>query len=153
MKLLTTLDPTRREHVESRLRTNLMAWFTSVDPDGRPDAVPVWFLWQADDDTFLVYSQPNKPKLRNLSENPNVAFGLDVTDIGRDIIRFDATAAHEPGHPPADRVAPYVAKYTERIAAIFGTPGDFAAAFSAPLVIRPSRARISIPSPGATAGA
>jgi PPOX class probable F420-dependent enzyme len=152
MTLLTTLDPTRREHVESRLRTNLMAWFTSVDPDGRPDTVPVWFLWQADG-TFLVYSQPNKPKLHNLSANPNVALGLDVTDIGRDIIRFVGTAAHEPDHPPADQVAQYVAKYTERIGAIFGTAGDFATAFSAPIIIRPSRARISAPSPGATAGA
>ncbi|HWL43593.1 MAG TPA: TIGR03667 family PPOX class F420-dependent oxidoreductase [Ilumatobacter sp.] len=151
MTLLTTLDAARREHVEFRLRTNLMAWFTSVDAGGRPDTVPVWFLWQPDE-TMLVYSQPGKPKLRNLAANPNVALGLDVTDIGRDIIRFEGTATHEPEHPPADQVAAYVAKYTERIGAIFGTAADFAAIFSAPIVIRPTRARISSPSPGATAG-
>lgn len=151
MPLLHSLDPTRRDHVEFRLRTNLMAWFTSVDPDGRPDTVPVWFLWQPDE-TILVYSQPGKPKLANLAANPNVAIGLDVTDIGRDIIRFEGIARHAPDQPPADQVPGYVAKYTERIGAIFGTAAAFAGAFSAPIVITPSRARISTPSAGATAG-
>ena len=151
MTLLSKLDDGRRTHVESRLRTNLMGWFSSVDPEGRPDTVPVWFLWQPDE-TILVYSQPGKPKLANLAANPQVSLALDVTDIGRDIIRFEGTAGHEPDHPPADQVAGYVAKYTERIGAIFGTAADFAATFSAPIVIRPTRARISAPSPGATAG-
>src|SRR6476619_2099532 len=124
MELTSTLDPDRRERVEMRLRTNLMAWLTTVNPAGRPDAVPVWFLVR-EDDTILVYSQPGKAKLRNIDANPHVALGLDVTDIGRDIIRFEGTAARAPGHAPADRVPDYAAKYTERIAAIFGTVEQF----------------------------
>jgi hypothetical protein len=65
--------------------------------------------------------------------------GLDVTDIGRDAIRFAGTATHVPGHPPADEVPAYLGKYVERIAAIFGTPEQFARAFSEAIVITPTR--------------
>jgi PPOX class probable F420-dependent enzyme len=138
MALTADLPNDRRARVEARLRTNLMAWLTTVNPSGRPDSVPVWFLLR-DDDTILVYSQPGKAKLRNIDTNPHVALGLDVTDIGRDVIRVDGTAARVPGHPPADQVAEYAAKYTERIGAIFGTVEQFAQAFSEAIVITPTR--------------
>jgi PPOX class probable F420-dependent enzyme len=138
MHLTNDLPDERRARVEGRLTTNLMAWLTTVSPSGRPDSVPVWFLMR-DDDSVLIYSQPGKAKLRNIAGNPNVALGLDVTDIGRDIIRIEGTAAHAPSHPGADQVPEYAAKYTERIGAIFGTVERFAAAFSEAIVITPSR--------------
>lgn len=49
---------------------------------------------------------------------------------------FSLTA---PDHVPADQVPDYVAKYTERIGAIFGTVEQFAASFSEAIVITPSR--------------
>jgi PPOX class probable F420-dependent enzyme len=138
MELTDALSPDRRARVEIRLQTNLMAWLTTVNPAGRPDSVPVWFLFR-DDGSVLIYSQHGKAKLRNLDTNPNVALGLDVTDIGRDIIRIVGTAVHAAGHPPADQVPEYVAKYTERIGAIFGTVEKFAGAFTEAIVITPSR--------------
>jgi PPOX class probable F420-dependent enzyme len=138
MRLADELDDVRRAHVEGRLQTNLMAWLTTVNPSGRPQSVPVWFLVQ-DDDTILVYSEPGKAKLRNIGANPHVALGLDVTDIGRDVIRFQGTAEHVPGHPRADEVPAYLSKYVERIAAIFGTPERFASSFSEAMVITPTR--------------
>ncbi|HEY5422559.1 MAG TPA: TIGR03667 family PPOX class F420-dependent oxidoreductase [Ilumatobacteraceae bacterium] len=138
MDLTADLPDERRARVETRLRTNLMAWLTTVNTSGRPDSVPVWFLVR-DDSTILVYSQPGKAKLRNIDANPNVALGLDVTDIGRDIIRIEGTAVTAPEHPRADRVPEYAAKYTERIGAIFGTAERFAELFSEAIVITPSR--------------
>jgi PPOX class probable F420-dependent enzyme len=138
MKLTSHLPDGHRAHVEGRLRANLMAWLTTVRPDGRPDSVPVWFLLQ-DDETVLIYSQPGKIKLRNIGSNPNVALGLDVTDIGRDIVRIEGTAEHVPGFPAADQVPGYLAKYTERMAANFGTPGRFAGMFPEALIITPTR--------------
>jgi len=138
MDLTADLPDERRARVETRLRTNLMAWLTTVNTSGRPDSVPVWFLVR-DDSTILVYSQPGKAKLRNIDANPHVALGLDVTDIGRDIIRIEGTAVTAPEHPRADRVPEYAAKYTERIGAIFGTAERFAELFSEAIVITPSR--------------
>jgi PPOX class probable F420-dependent enzyme len=138
MGLTADLPADRRARVDTRLRTNLMAWLTTVSPAGRPAAVPVWFLLR-DDDSILLYSQPGKAKLRNIDANPNVALGLDVTDIGRDVIRIEGKAVRATDHPAADQVPEYVAKYVERIGAIFGTPERFAAAFSEAIVITPSR--------------
>jgi PPOX class probable F420-dependent enzyme len=138
MELTADLPNDRRARVDTRLQTNLMAWLTTVNPAGRPDSVPVWFL-MGDDDRILVYSQPGKAKLRNIDANPHVALGLDVTDIGRDIIRIEGTAVRAPDHPTADRVPEYAAKYTERIGAIFGTVERFAEAFSEAIVITPTR--------------
>lgn len=138
MELTAHLSDDRRARVDARLQTNLMAWLSTVSPAGRPDTVPVWFLLR-DDDSFLVYSQPGKAKLRNIDANPNVALGLDVTDIGRDIIRIEGTAVRVAGHPSAAGVPEYAAKYAERIAAIFGTVERFAEQFSEAIVITPTR--------------
>lgn len=138
MKLTEHLSADRRSHVEARLHGNLMAWLTTVRPDGQPVSVPVWFLLR-EDETFLVYSQPNKLKLRNVQQNPRVALGLDVTDLGRDIIRLDGTAQQVEDISPADQNRQYVIKYTERIGAMFGTADKFAALFSTALLITPTR--------------
>jgi PPOX class probable F420-dependent enzyme len=131
VKITEHLPAGRREHVEARLRSNLMAWLTTVSPTGQPESVPVWFLFRDEDETVLLYSQPGKPKLRNIGQNPQVALGLDVTDIGRE--------APEAG--PADEQPQYRAKYAERIGALFGDAAGFAAQFSVPVVITPRRLR------------
>ena len=138
MNLTSHLPQPRRAHVEGRLQSNLMVWLTTVRPDGHPVSVPVWFIVRADE-TILVYSEASKDKLANVSHNPAVALGLDVTDLGRDTIRIRGTARHAPDVPPADQVDEYVVKYAERIAAMFGTPAAFARAYSEPVIITPLR--------------
>jgi PPOX class probable F420-dependent enzyme len=138
VKLTSHLPQDRRARVEGRLHASLMAWLTTVRPDGRPDGVPVWFLLR-DDETILACSQPAKVKLRNISRNPAVALGLDVTGLGRDIILIDGTAEHLPGFPAAGQVPEFVVKYAERIAAISGTPAQFAALYCEALIITPRR--------------
>jgi PPOX class probable F420-dependent enzyme len=141
MKLTSDLPPADRERVEGRLRSNLMAWLTTVRPDGQPITVPVWFLLR-DDETILLYSRPDKGKLRNIAANPKVSFALDVTDIGRNIVRLEGTARQASDQPPADENPAYLAKYTERMAALFGTPEQFAALFSAAVIITPAKLHI-----------
>ncbi len=138
MALTNDLPNERRARVEARLATNLMAWLTTVSPSGRPDSVPVWFL-MLDDGRILVYSQTGKKKLQNIDANPHVSLGLDVTDIGRDIIRFEGTAERASTHPRADQVPAYAAKYAERVGAIFDTIERFANIFSEAIIITPTR--------------
>jgi PPOX class probable F420-dependent enzyme len=138
MNLTEHLPTERRNHVEGRLRSNLMAWLTTVQPDGQPVTVPVWFLLR-EDESILVYSQPNKLKLRNIARNPRVALGLDVTDIGRDVIRVHGAARQVDDIPPAHQNPRYVAKYAERIGTMFGTAEQFAASFSTALLITADR--------------
>ncbi len=138
LKLTEHLPADRRTHVEARLHGNLMAWLTTVRPDGQPVSVPVWFLLR-DDETFLVYSKPNQLKLRNVQHNPRVALGLDVTDLGRDVIRVVGTAREVEDIPPADQNPQYMVKYIERIGAIFGSAEQFAALYRSALLITPDR--------------
>jgi PPOX class probable F420-dependent enzyme len=141
MKLTSDLPAADRDRAESRLRSNLIAWLTTVRPDGQPVTVPVWFLLR-DDETILVYTRPEKQKLRNLAVNPKVSLVLDVTDIGRNLVRLEGTARTADDQPRASEHPAYLAKYTERIAALFGTPEQFAALFSAPLIITPVKLHV-----------
>ena len=138
MQLTSHLQPVDRDRVESRLRSNLMAWLTTVRPDGQPVSVPVWFLLR-DDETILLYSKPDQAKLRYVAANPKVSVVLDVTDIGRNVVRLEGTAKQSGDQPAADKNAAYLAKYTERIAALFGSPEQFAKLFSAAIIITPTK--------------
>jgi PPOX class probable F420-dependent enzyme len=140
VELTAHLAPADRERVEGRLGHNLIAWLTTVRPDGQPVSVPVWFVLR-DDETILLYSQSGKAKLRNIIDNPKVSLTLDGTDIGRNIVRVEGSIRAAPDVAPANQQVAYLAKYTERIEAMFGTPERFAELFSTALVITPKMLR------------
>lgn len=121
-----------------------MAWLSTVRGNGQPECVPVWFLFR-DDESILMYSQPNTVKLRNIAENPKVALVLDVTDIGRDVIRLGGVAQCDPSHQSAKDVPGYVEKYIERIGALFGSAENFSCLFSEAIVITPTKLQASVP--------
>ena len=83
------LNSEKGAHADERLRNNIIGWFTTVRPDGRPHTVPVWFLW--DGSTILIFSGVNL-KVRNLRSNPNVTLALDQSDEGGDAIVIEGTA-------------------------------------------------------------
>lgn len=140
MELTSHLPAGDRERVEARLRHDLIAWLTSVRPDGQPVSVPVWFVL-CEDGTILLYSQPGKAKLRNIAANPKVSFALDGTDTGRNIVRIEGDIRPDNDQPPPNQQPAYLAKYAERMAAVFGTSERFAELYSVALTITPTRLR------------
>ena len=131
----TTTEVGKR--AESRLKEEEIAWMTTVRSDGQPQTVPVWFLW--DDDGFLIYSQPNRQKLKNISRNPRVGLNLNTNEQGNDVVRLEGTASIDEDTPLSSEIAPYVEKYRESIARIGYDVEGFARAYSVAVRVTPER--------------
>jgi PPOX class probable F420-dependent enzyme len=123
---------------ERRLHEEVIGWLVTVGRDGTPAPVPVWFLWEGD--SFLVYSRPDTPKLRNIARSPRVALHLDGNGRGGDIVVVTGDAAVS-DDPPADEVPAYVEKYAELIERNGWTPRSFASDYSVPLRVQFGRLR------------
>ena len=137
------LELRRRKHAHAakRLRDELIVWLTTVTRQGQPQSSPVWFLW--DGDVFHVFSQRRKPKLRNISANPRVSLHLEGGREGDDIVVFEGRAKSIRDGDPATSLPEYIRKYRRLIQSYGWTPESFAADYAVPIVVRPTRVRIS----------
>ncbi len=118
--------------VEQRLRQEEVIWLTTVRPNGTPEPSPVWFLWDGAR-SVLIYSQPNKPKLRAIAQNPRVALSFNTDAQGGNVVVFTGDAQIDQAAPPATQVADYVTKYASAIRRIGMTPETFAQSYSVPI--------------------
>lgn len=134
------LDDPKHARADGKLRNEIAVWLTTVNPDGQPQSTPVWFRW--DGDTFLIYSQPGRPKLRNIAEDPKVSLHLVGDREGEDIITFEATAELDPSAPRADRLDGYMEKYAYLVERFGWTPAGFAADYSVAVRVTPTRVRV-----------
>lgn len=125
------------ERAERRLRDEEIAWMTTVRADGQPQTVPVWFLW--DGEGFLIYSQENRQKLKNIARNPRVGLNLNSDETGNDVVRVEGTIEIDENAPSADEVEAYLEKYKESIARIGYDVDGFARDFSVALRVTPGR--------------
>lgn len=122
---------------EGRLRGEEIAWLTTVRPDGQPQTVPVWFLW--DGEVFLVYSRPGARKLRNIEANPRVNLNLNSNSAGGDVVRAECAAEVLADAPAATEVGAYLEKYREAIGRIGFDPEGFARSYSVAIRATPAR--------------
>lgn len=127
------------ERVQRRLKDETIGWLTTVTPAGQPQSVPVWFLWR-EDESLLIFSRPNTPKLRNIGNNPHVSFNLDSDRRGGDIIRLEGVAETSEG-PIATDVPAFVEKYRDGIGRIGTTPEGFAGDYSVAVTMKPKKVR------------
>lgn len=115
----------------------VVAWMTTVRPDGQPQSSPVWFV--IDHGEFLIYSRPT-PRVDNIATNPRVSLNLDSNE-GSDVVVLEGTARVVDGPSSADHPG-YQEKYLELIHQMGTTAEDFAAAYSIPIRVTPTRWRV-----------
>ncbi|MCO1657238.1 TIGR03667 family PPOX class F420-dependent oxidoreductase [Pseudonocardia humida] len=140
---MTVLPDTSTEfgsRVERRLRDEVVAWMTLVDPGGSPQPAPIWFLW--DGATALVNSDRNAKRLTHLRRNPKVALHLDGDGRGGDIVVLTGEVVVDATAPAPPDNQPYLAKYGEQITGgLWGTAEVFAQTYNVALRFTPHRVR------------
>lgn len=117
--------------VARRLQEEEVIWLVTTRPDGTPEPSPVWFL--QDGDSLLIYSQPNKVKLRNIERQPRVALNFNTNATGDDVVIFTGEARIAPNEPPVDQNPAYIEKYAEPIRRLGMDNADFAREYSVPI--------------------
>jgi PPOX class probable F420-dependent enzyme len=129
--------PEFRATAEEALRNDPVAWLSSVQADGRPHLVPVWFHW--DGERIVAFSKPHARKVDNLRDEPRVMLAVGTPGPDFDVELIEATA-ELPDAPAAD-VMPeaFGAKYRELLRRAGLTVQRFAEVYSQPIVLRPTR--------------
>lgn len=127
------------QRILAQLENEQVIWLTTVRADGLPQTSPVWFYWNGE--TFLIYSVPGKPKLRNIEDNPAITLHFNCDFAGHEVTIFSGTAVADPTVPPPNEHAEYIAKYTEGIATLNMTPTSFATVFETAVRVTPRQLR------------
>ncbi|HSG45127.1 MAG TPA: TIGR03667 family PPOX class F420-dependent oxidoreductase [Anaerolineales bacterium] len=127
--------------VKEHLENEYFIWMTTVDSSGTPQPRPVWFIWE--DDSFLIYSEPNTYKVKHLENNSNVSLHFNTKDNKADehIIIFSGEASFDKNSPPAHNVPAYFEKYKIGFEELNLTPEGFSSKYSKAIRIKPTKVR------------
>jgi len=128
------------KHANERLHSDLIGWLTTVGVNGRPYTVPVWFLWE-EGETILIFSQPNKQKVKNLQHNPRITLALDESKKGEDVVIVEGTAELLPEPAIELMTSVYIDKYKDGLKDLGWTAEAMAANFSLSIRITPTKIR------------
>ena len=117
-------------HTQSLLKREQVIWLVTAGRDHKPQAVPVWFLW--DGGAFLIYAQDGI-KVRHVRENPHVELHLNSDKAGDEVVRVSgqATIAKLTKADPA-----YVRKYRSAITNLGLTVDGFLETYRNPIIVR-----------------
>ena len=132
-----TDSPQCRPSIEAALRDDPVVWLSSVQSDGRPHLVPVWFHW--DGERIVAFSKPHARKVDNLRDQPSVMLAVGTPGPDFDVELIEATA--ELPAEPADELMPdgFGTKYGDLLRRAGLTVQRFAEVYSQPIVLRPTR--------------
>jgi PPOX class probable F420-dependent enzyme len=123
--------------VHERLRTEHVAWLTTITRAGGPVPTPVWFCPDGGD--IVVYCSPAARKVANIGRQPQVTLSLNCDRQGRRVVVVHGRATLRGGADPVRNEA-YMAKYEPLIAARGLTVAEFAELSSVEIRITPTRA-------------
>jgi nitroimidazol reductase NimA-like FMN-containing flavoprotein (pyridoxamine 5'-phosphate oxidase superfamily) len=95
--------------IDVRLRALREVWIATTSPNGRPDAVPVWFWW--DGETIFFTCASRSWKARNIAHQPEVVIH---NGDGADAIILKGTARRVRDERELERVdRGYAEKYVD----------------------------------------
>jgi PPOX class probable F420-dependent enzyme len=133
----TRHSATNRRQADAALRRDPVVWLSSVQRDGRPHLVPVWFHW--DGEQIVAFSKPGARKVENLRDQPAVMLAVGTPGPDFDVELIEATA-ELPDAPASSLIPPgFAPKYRELLRRAGLTVQRFAEVYSQPIVIRPTR--------------
>jgi PPOX class probable F420-dependent enzyme len=127
--------------VRRRLDTEKVIWLVTVNSHGVPQPNPVWFLFDADADSLVIYNDHNARRLASIDAHPQVAANFDGDSNGGDIVVLTGELRPDSDIPASNRNQAYLAKYGDAIGGIGMDPASFAEKYSVPLRLRISRVR------------
>jgi general stress protein 26 len=80
------------------LRKPLIARMTTIDPDGYPHTVPVWFMLDGND--IVIIADRSTRKVGHVAANPkgSVTIGGDSTDEAGYLFKGEFLIEEDPGH-------------------------------------------------------
>jgi PPOX class probable F420-dependent enzyme len=129
------------ERVRERLRNSETIWFTTTSANGTPQPNPVWFLWDDEDESVLIYNATRARRLEHVAVRPRVSLHFDSDEHADEVIVLAGVAEQAADAPPVTGHEAYLAKYRDDIARIGSDPEKFAQDYSVPLRIRPTKLR------------
>ncbi len=124
-----------KPELERLLREEKVAWLTTMRSDGMPLPAPIWFLWQ--DSSFLIYSQPNAKRIRNIANNPRVAINMNTDLWGNRVVVVTGMASVDPSATPANKIHAYIEKYHDAILQNDMTLESMAKEYSTAIYVKP----------------
>lgn len=133
----TQVPASPRRDAHEALREDAVVWISSVQRDGRPHLVPVWFHW--DGERIVAFSKPHARKVENLRDHPDVMLAVGTPGPEFEVELIEATA--EVPDSTAAEVMPegFGAKYRELLRRAGLSVQRFAEVYSQPILLRPSR--------------
>jgi PPOX class probable F420-dependent enzyme len=129
------------DRVRERLRNSETIWFTTTSANGTPQPNPVWFLWDEEDESVLIYNATRARRLEHVAVRPRVSLHFDSDEHADEVIVLAGVAEQAADVPPVTEHEAYLAKYRDDIARIGSDPEKFAQDYSVPLRIRPVKLR------------
>jgi PPOX class probable F420-dependent enzyme len=129
--------PAPRPSADAALRTDPVVWLSSVQGNGNPHVVPVWFHW--DGERIVAFSKPNARKVDNLRLHPRVMLAVGTPGPHFEVELIEAEA--ELPDAPAEQLVPtgFGAKYLDLLRRAGLTLQRYTEVYSQPILLRPTR--------------
>lgn len=127
--------------VHKRLTDEKIIWLTTVSQDGTPQPNPVWFLYDFDNDTVLVYNRPAAHRLNHIRNRPRLSLNLNSTAGGGGIVVITGSGARVEDLPAPHENPDYLAKYEADMGRVSGSPAQFGASYPVAVVVQVTSVR------------